>query len=43
VTGEAGIGKSRLLFEFVRYIDRRPAIVCWRQGRCPAYGDGLTF
>ena len=43
VVGEAGIGKSRLLFEFLRYIDSRPAIVRWRQGRCPAYGDGLTF
>jgi len=43
VVGDAGIGKSRLMFEFVRYIDSRPAIVRWRQGRCPAYGDGLTF
>ena len=43
VTGEAGIGKSRLVFELLRYIDSRPAIVRWRQGRCPAYGDGLTF
>jgi class 3 adenylate cyclase/tetratricopeptide (TPR) repeat protein len=43
VVGEAGIGKSRLLFEFLRHVDSRPAIVRWRQGRCPAYGDGLTF
>ncbi|MGZ4199514.1 MAG: ATP-binding protein, partial [Thermoleophilia bacterium] len=43
VVGEAGIGKSRLLFELLRYVDSRPFIVRWRQGRCPAYGDGLTF
>ena len=43
VSGEPGIGKSRLVFELLRYIDSRPAIVRWRQGRCPAYGDGLTF
>ncbi len=43
VVGEPGIGKSRLLFELLRYVDSRPAIVRWRQGRCPAYGDGLTF
>ena len=43
LVGEAGIGKSRLLFELLRYVDSRPAIVRWRQGRCPAYGDGITF
>ena len=43
LVGEPGIGKSRLLFELLRYIDSRPAIVRWRQGRCPAYGDGLSF
>jgi class 3 adenylate cyclase/tetratricopeptide (TPR) repeat protein len=43
LVGEAGIGKSRLLFELARYLDGRPYTVYWRQGRCPAYGDGLTF
>ena len=43
VAGEAGIGKSRLVFELLRYVEHRPWIVRWRQGRCPAYGDGLTF
>ena len=43
IVGEAGIGKSRLLVEFLRYIDSRPQMVRWRQGRCPSYGDGLAF
>ena len=44
VTGEAGIGKSRLLLEFARRLDRTPGLICtWRQGRCPAYGQGLAF
>ncbi len=43
IVGEAGIGKSRLLFEFLRHVDSRPQIVRWRQGRCPAYGDGVAF
>jgi class 3 adenylate cyclase/tetratricopeptide (TPR) repeat protein len=43
VVGEPGIGKSRLVFELLRYIDNHTEIVRWRQGRCPAYGDGLSF
>jgi class 3 adenylate cyclase len=44
ITGEAGIGKSRLVREFFRRVDAREGLLCtWRQGRCPAYGEGLTF
>ena len=25
------------------YIDARPELVTWRQGRCLPYGEGITF
>jgi class 3 adenylate cyclase len=43
VTGVAGIGKSRLLWELRKYIDGITESVYWHQGRCPAYGEGVTF
>jgi class 3 adenylate cyclase/tetratricopeptide (TPR) repeat protein len=43
VTGEPGVGKSRLLAELRSYIDELPEIVRWRQGRCLPYGEGITF
>jgi tetratricopeptide (TPR) repeat protein len=41
--GEPGVGKSRLIHEFGRFIDDRPELVSWRQGRCLPYGDGIAF
>jgi len=43
IVGQPGMGKSRLLAELGRDIERRPDLVTWRQGRCLAYGDGITF
>jgi len=44
VVGEAGIGKSRVLFELARSLDDEPGLmVTWRQGRCLAYGDAPAF
>jgi len=43
LVGEPGIGKSRLVAELLRYVDGRPELVTWRQGRCPPYGEGATF
>jgi class 3 adenylate cyclase len=44
VSGEAGIGKSRLVGELYRLIDERPEFfVQWRQGHCPPYGEDLAF
>ncbi|HEX7224421.1 MAG TPA: adenylate/guanylate cyclase domain-containing protein [Candidatus Limnocylindria bacterium] len=43
VIGQAGIGKSRLAWEFLKYIDGVTEVVYWHQGRSPAYGDGISF
>ncbi|MFN8619201.1 MAG: adenylate/guanylate cyclase domain-containing protein [Chloroflexota bacterium] len=43
VTGQAGTGKSRLTWEFHKYIDGLVEDVFWHQGRSPAYGEGITF
>jgi class 3 adenylate cyclase/predicted ATPase len=43
VVGEAGSGKSRLLWEFFKHIDGVSAIVYWHQGRCLSYGDGVAY
>jgi class 3 adenylate cyclase/predicted ATPase len=43
VTGLAGIGKSRLSWEFEKYVDGLAEIVLWHRGRCLAYGEGVTY
>ncbi len=43
VVGEPGLGKSRLVAELLAYVDARPGLVTWRQGRCLPYGEGITF
>jgi class 3 adenylate cyclase len=43
VVGEPGLGKSRLVAELFAYIDARPELVRWRQGRSLPYGEGITF
>ena len=43
VAGPAGVGKSRLGWEFEKYADGLKAQVWWHRGRCPAYGDGVAF
>lgn len=40
VLGDAGIGKSRLIEEFVRSVAGEAAVL---RGRCLSYGDGITF
>jgi class 3 adenylate cyclase/tetratricopeptide (TPR) repeat protein len=39
VIGPAGIGKSRLAFEFLRSIEHLPEPVSVRKGRCLSYGN----
>jgi class 3 adenylate cyclase/tetratricopeptide (TPR) repeat protein len=43
VVGPAGIGKSRLAWEFLKYVDGLLEVVYWHDGRSPAYGEGITF
>jgi class 3 adenylate cyclase len=43
LVGVPGIGKSRLVFELQRIVDADPELITWRQGRCLAYGDGITL
>ena len=43
IIGQAGIGKSRLAWEFLKYIDGIKMRVLWHQGRSPAYGEGISF
>ncbi len=43
VVGEPGLGKSRIVAELGVYIDTRPELITWRQGRCLPYGEGITF
>ena len=43
ISGEPGVGKSRLVAEFRKVLDDRPNLVVWRQGRCLPYGESITF
>jgi tetratricopeptide (TPR) repeat protein len=43
IVGQAGIGKSRLVWEFQKYLDGFVQDIYWHQGRSPAYGEGVTF
>jgi len=43
VIGIAGIGKSRLAWEFEKYVDGLLQLFPWHRGRCLAYGEGVTY
>ncbi|MEO5704638.1 MAG: adenylate/guanylate cyclase domain-containing protein, partial [Candidatus Limnocylindrales bacterium] len=43
VSGLAGIGKSRLLWELEKYLDGVVEDVFWQEGRSPSYGEGISY
>ena len=43
LTGDAGVGKTRLSWELENYLDGLSATVLWHRGRCLAYGEGVGF
>jgi predicted ATPase/class 3 adenylate cyclase len=43
VIGVAGIGKSRLAWEFEKYVDGLVEQAWWHRGRCLAYGEGVAY
>ena len=43
VIGVAGVGKSRLAWEFEKYVDGLIEVFRWHRGRCLAYGEGVTY
>jgi class 3 adenylate cyclase/tetratricopeptide (TPR) repeat protein len=43
VSGTAGVGKTRLRWEFDKYADGLAETVLWHSGRCLSYGDGVAY
>jgi class 3 adenylate cyclase/tetratricopeptide (TPR) repeat protein len=43
VTGIAGIGKTRISWEFEKYVDGLAENVWWHRGRCLSYGEGVAY
>lgn len=43
IVGEPGIGKSRIAWELLKYVDGLTEMFKWHQGRSPSYGEGVTL
>jgi len=43
VSGPAGVGKSRLGWEFEKYTDGLASELWWHRGKCLSYGEGVAF
>ncbi len=43
IVGVPGMGKSRIAWEFEKYLDGLLVQVWWHKGRCLAYGDGVAY
>jgi class 3 adenylate cyclase/tetratricopeptide (TPR) repeat protein len=43
ITGDPGIGKTRLVADLRAFLDDAGDPVAWHRGRCLSYGEGVTF
>src|SRR5581483_3509111 len=43
IVGAAGVGKSRLRWEFDKCVDGLVDFVSYHSGRCLSYGDGVAY
>jgi class 3 adenylate cyclase/tetratricopeptide (TPR) repeat protein len=43
IIGVAGVGKSRLAWEFEKYVDGLMEGIWWHRGRCLSYGEGVAY
>ena len=43
VSGLAGVGKTRLAWEYEKYVDGIAGTVWWHRSRALSYGDGVSF
>ena len=41
--GSPGSASRRIVAELGAYVDTKPELITWRQGRCLPYGEGITF
>jgi class 3 adenylate cyclase/tetratricopeptide (TPR) repeat protein len=43
IVGDPGIGKTRLVADLAEHVRSTEEPVSWLRGRCPPYGDAVTF
>ncbi|MGH2870052.1 MAG: adenylate/guanylate cyclase domain-containing protein, partial [Solirubrobacteraceae bacterium] len=43
IVGVGGVGKSRLAWEFFKYVDGLSEVSYWHRGRCLSYGEGVAY
>ncbi len=43
IFGQAGVGKSRIVWELEKYVDGIVEQIWWHEAGTPAYGEGLAF
>jgi class 3 adenylate cyclase/tetratricopeptide (TPR) repeat protein len=43
IVGDAGIGKTRLVADLAEHVRSTDQDVSWWRGRCPPYGDAVTY